>query len=490
MQQPVLEVAGLTVRLSGSTVLNDISFTIQKGECFAITGPTGSGKTTLLKALASQIFYSGKIHFHAENERKPSMAVITRQHQFTNLSNISSFYYQQRFNSFDSEDARKLEDELGSSSADTAELEQVLTQFGLHHVRQSPLLQLSNGEHKRFQLARAILQKPDWILLDNPYTGLDKEARNMLNNILATLISQGLHIVLVTSPSEIPPVVTHTVVLGQGKIAAIIPNGSNVIQPFTPPSLNISSLRDITPAYKYPQFTTAVKMVNTTITYGGKRILENINWEVKSGACWNVAGHNGSGKSTLISLINGDNPQAFANEIYLFDKRKGSGESIWDIKQKTGFVSPELHHYFDTSSNCFNIVASGLFDTIGLFRQLNPTQQQITEAWMDCMQISRFANRLYHTLSDGEQRRVLLTRALVKNPPLLLLDEPCQGLDSGATLQFLEFINNIVLQLGKTLIYVSHYEAEIPSCVQHRLMLSGGRVVLPNPIPPLQTKQS
>jgi molybdate transport system ATP-binding protein len=290
------------------------------------------------------------------------------------------------------------------------------------------------------------------------------------------LVKSGLHVILVTSPSEIPPVVTHTAVLEHGKLAAFLPKGADRIQlQNTGPALDIAALRNIPPAFRYPEFATAVKMVNTNISYGGKSILNNINWEVKTGECWNVAGHNGSGKSTLISLINGDNPQAFANEIYLFDKRKGSGESIWDIKQKTGFISPELHHYFDASASCFHIVASGLFDTIGLFRQLNPFQQTLTEAWMQCMQIDRFTNRLYNTLSDGEQRRVLLTRALVKNPPLLLLDEPCQGLDSAATEQFLDLINSICVSLKKTMIYVSHYEAEIPKCVNHRLVLKHGK---------------
>jgi molybdate transport system ATP-binding protein len=188
-----------------------------------------------------------------------------------------------------------------------------------------------------------------------------------------------------------------------------------------------------------------------------------------------VAGHNGSGKSTLISLINGDNPQAFANQIWLFDKRKGSGESIWDIKQKTGFVSPELHHYFESSSTCFHVIASGLFDTMGLFRKLNASQQTLTEQWMECMQVAHLSERLYHNLSDGEQRKVLLTRSLVKNPPLLLLDEPCQGLDTLATTQFIAMINDICIQLKKTMIYVSHYEAEIPGCVSNRLELIKGK---------------
>jgi molybdate transport system ATP-binding protein len=476
MQQPVLEVRGLTVRLGGKIVLDNISFTLQKGECLAVTGPTGSGKTTLIKALASQIFSSGVLQFPMNAERKPRIVVISRQHQFTNLSNISSFYYQQRFNSFDSEDARKLEDELTKAGTSENDTEKVLTAFGLTHVRHAPLLQLSNGEHKRFQLARAILQHPEWILLDNPYTGLDKEARIILNEILEGLVRDGIQIVLVTGPSEIPPVVTHTAVLDHGKIITFSQKENAPLPaPTTSGGVDLARIRNIPAAYPYPPFSTAIKMIDTTISYHGKNILDKINWEVKHGQCWNVAGHNGSGKSTLISLINGDNPQAFANQIWLFDKRKGSGESIWDIKQKTGFVSPELHHYFESSSTCFHVIASGLFDTMGLFRKLNASQQTLTEQWMECMQVAHLSERLYHNLSDGEQRKVLLTRSLVKNPPLLLLDEPCQGLDTLATTQFIAMINDICIQLKKTMIYVSHYEAEIPGCVSNRLELIKGK---------------
>ena len=150
----------------------------------------------------------------------------------------------------------------------------------------------------------------------------------------------------------------------------------------------------------------------------------------------------------MLSLVTGDNPQAFANEIYLFDRKKGSGESIWDIKQKIGYVSPELHHYFDSGFSCFEVVASGLFDTIGLFSQL----------------------------SNGEQRLVLLTRALIKNPPLLILDEPCQGLDREVSAWFITLINDICVRMNKTLIYVSHYDEEIPLCVTKTLKLEQGKV--------------
>jgi molybdate transport system ATP-binding protein len=236
------------------------------------------------------------------------------------------------------------------------------------------------------------------------------------------------------------------------------------------------TLQNIRPAYEHDDFSIAVKMVNTSIRYDHRTILDGINWEVRKGECWHLAGPNGSGKSTLLSLINGDNPQAFANEIYLFDRRKGSGESIWDIKRKIGYVSPELHHYFDAGSTCFDLVASGLFDTMGLFRQLHEEQKRLIGEWMQLLHIAPLAEKLFQRLSDGEQRRVLLARALVKNPPMLILDEPCQGLDDEETTFFTSLVDRICTTLGKTLIYVSHYEAEIPSCVSQKIMLEEGRI--------------
>jgi molybdate transport system ATP-binding protein len=217
-------------------------------------------------------------------------------------------------------------------------------------------------------------------------------------------------------------------------------------------------------------------MVNLSVNYNNRNILDNINWEVKKGECWNVSGHNGSGKSTLLSLVNGDNPQAFANEIYLFDRKKGSGESIWDIKRQIGYVSPELHHYFDSAASCYEVVASGLFDTIGLFKQLSASQKEIVEQWVSLLQIDHLANKFFTQLSNGEQRLVLLARALVKNPPMLILDEPCQGLDAEVAARFIELINEICVQMQKTLVYVSHYEEEIPSCVTYTLKLEQGKI--------------
>jgi molybdate transport system ATP-binding protein len=171
----------------------------------------------------------------------------------------------------------------------------------------------------------------------------------------------------------------------------------------------------------------------------------------------------------------GDNPQAFANRISLFDRPRGSGESIWDIKKMIGFVSPELHHYFETGSRAGQVVASGLFDTIGLFRKPNPVQTDMVNRWMEATGIAHLAERPFANLSDGEQRLVLLTRALVKQPPMLVLDEPCQGLDEAETLRFNALVDRLCRRLGKTLLYVTHHPEDIPSCVTRRMTLSPGR---------------
>ena len=157
-------------------------------------------------------------------------------------------------------------------------------------------------------------------------------------------------------------------------------------------------------------------MVNFTVRYGETTILKEINWEVKKGERWSVSGPNGAGKSTLLSLITADNPQAYANEIWLFDRRRGTGESIWDIKQKIGFVSPELHLYFDHSATCYEVVASGLFDTIGLFRSLSPEQEEKVACWMQWLSIGGLPSKRLMQLSTGQQRMALLAGALIKKP--------------------------------------------------------------------------
>ncbi len=223
-----------------------------------------------------------------------------------------------------------------------------------------------------------------------------------------------------------------------------------------------------------------IKVTDVTKTYWMGEVevnaLNGVSFEIHDGEMVAIMGPSGSGKSTLLSLINGDNPQAYANEIYLFDKRRGSGESIWDIKQKIGFISPELHWYFDKSISVFDTVASGFFDTVGLFKKLSEEQEILVAKWLAVFNLSEHAFALLSNLSVSRQRVVMLIRALIKNPALLILDEPCQGLDNQQTVNFIYLIDHFCQD--KTLIYVSHYDQEVPSCINKKLELNEGKATI------------
>jgi molybdate transport system ATP-binding protein len=275
----------------------------------------------------------------------------------------------------------------------------------------------------------------------------------------------------------VPACITHVATLEAGKLKKFESMGDhwqhsteNITQANNPlqPSIFIGNI----PLQKNEaDFEVAVQLDNINIAYGEKIILKNIYWQINRGERWLLKGANGSGKSTLLSLITGDHPQAYANQVYLFDKKRGSGESIWDIKKRIGFVSPELHWYFDKTISVYHTIASGFFDTMGVYKKLSESQQDTVHQWLTFLQISRKAQFSLSALSTSEQRLVLLARALVKSPSLLILDEPCQGLDEQQVTDFVELVDEICIQSDTTLIYVSHYAGEIPGCINKVMLL-------------------
>jgi molybdate transport system ATP-binding protein len=339
------------------------------------------------------------------------------------------------------------------------------------------MIQLSNGENKRLQLINEMLKNPDLIILDNPFVGLDKSGREILKEALNKIAKDGKKIILICSEKDIPECITHIALLKEGRI---IDSGEKQIvlgkNKYTPEDLTQKNKEGIKEIYT-PQkadFEFAVRMQKINIQYSNKHILKNIDWEIRHGEKWCLSGPNGSGKSTLLSLITGDNPQAFANHIWLFDKKKGSGESIWDIKKKIGHVSPEIHLCFDKGSLVEDVVASGLYDTIGLFKKPSTNDLELVSKWMSYLSIEKFRGKRLFNLSLGEQRAVMLSRALVKSPLLLILDEPCQGLDEDQTNKFNHLINEICKIENVTVIYVSHYQEEIPRNIENFLHLEKG----------------
>ncbi len=471
----------LLVSLSGKIVLNKISLPIADKEQWAILGPSGSGKTTLAKALTKSIFFRGLIELSHDQKAIDALNIILieQQHRFKNKSNVENFYYQQRFNSADSEETRTTEEELNLASENHPDKSKWINFFNIQDILDKPIIQLSNGENKRLQLVKAMLKNPDLLILDNPFIGLDTAGRDSLSRGLDQISKDGVKLILIASEHDIPACFTHIALINNGTILnkGLASQMKKELAKADEIPLDIELLKN---CYTHipESFAYAVKMVNVTIRYNEKQILSNINWEVKRGEKWNLRGPNGSGKSTLLSLITADNPQAYATEIYLFDKRKGTGESIWDIKKKIGYLSPEIHLFFNQGETAFQTVASGLYDTIGLFRKPDAEKIAIILNWMKLLKIDQFADKMLNQLSLGEQRLVMLARALVKSPALLILDEPCQGLDQQQT----SFIKNLIDQLCKTnettLIYVSHYQEDIPTAVQFSLSLDAGKATI------------
>ena len=215
----------------------------------------------------------------------------------------------------------------------------------------------------------------------------------------------------------------------------------------------------------------AIEIRNLSKSFRGMYAVDHLSMTVPQGAIYGFIGENGSGKSTLLSLICADNPQSYACDISLFGRKRGTGESIWEIKKHIGYVSPEIHRAYLKNIPAIDIVASGLHDSVGLYVRPKPEQRAVCEQWMKIFGVRELMDTSFLQLSSGEQRLVLLARAFVKEPDLLILDEPLHGLDTSNRKLVKEIIDTYARREGKTLIMVSHYQEEFPECITHSLHL-------------------
>lgn len=461
----------MSVALGGKQVLDALSFSFERSCSLAVIGPTGSGKTTLLKALAGQLFSQGSYKYTPIMNKT---VFVDQQHRFTTKQNTREFYYQQRFNSTDSTATITVAELL---AGDTKHLHKWRDQFGIASSMHKPLIQLSNGESKRVQLIQALLSQPDLLVMDHPFAGLDKEGRKELTSQLECVNHEGIDIIMSCDPSDIPGFIDNSIVIDQGKLIfsgstteAIAAYQSFLSTKVIPQNILPYRCRELSVA-------TFIEMHNVSVVYANRHVLKGIHWNLEKGEKWCIKGKNGSGKTTLLNLITADHPQAYSNHVSLFGKKRGSGESIWDIKKNIGYVSPELHLHFDRSATVYETIASGLYDTIGLFKKPSPDEQATVLEWISAMGLERYIDCPLFQLSLGTQRLVMLTRAFVKSPPLLILDEPCQGLDALQTKKIRDMLDSISQIIELSMVYVSHYEEDIPSCITHFLTLENGCIV-------------
>ena len=414
---------------------------IRRGEQVALVGENASGKSRLASAFAGRV----------------GAKYITFRDSYGSYGD-RNFFMQQRWNLFTLEgDPPSAGEALRQEAAESRDPEAALQRvealtalFSMEPLLDKPLVTLSSGELRKYQLTRALLGGPEILVVDNPYIGLDPRTRRLLTDLLAAL-SASMTIVLVLSrPAEVPPFITHVIPVADGVAGEKVPREA-YLDSILPPAV--------------------IRLRNVTIRFGERVILDSLNWTVRQGEHWALTGANGSGKSTLLSLINADNPQAYAHDIELFGRPRGTGETIWDIKRRIGFVSPELHRAFRQDALALDIVTSGHFDTEGLFRRPTGEQRETARRWMEAFGIGNLAERPFLRISSGEQRLCLVARAFVKDPDLYILDEPLQGLDEPQRQLVKTLIDRYCGAPGKTLLMVTHYPEEYPGCIDHSLTL-------------------
>lgn len=309
----------------------------------------------------------------------------------------------------------------------------------------------SAGEQKKEFLKYCLNQNPDYIILDNPFDHLDQASRKtLLDSIEALSKSLGL-IQLVNRSQDLLPFIENK---------AQISDDSFTINPINTSVNNAKRIhttkipKPVTPYDNKKNI--LVDMKGISVSYNERPIIDSIFWTIKQGEFWQLVGPNGSGKSTILSMITGENPKGFGQELYLFGRKKGSGESVWDIKKNIGIFSTSMTHLFKRNHTLEQMILSGFFDSIGLYTQPTILQKQIANQWLTAIQISHLKNTYFNQLSLGLQRVALIVRAVIKHPPLIILDEPLEGLDDHNSTLVIDLINILLQETNMTIIFVSH----------------------------------
>lgn len=487
LARSMIKAENLSVGIGLTTILQDINWTVKRGEHWIITGQNGAGKSTLARSLVGKTRkMKGSLRFpflgaqpdFDRKKRAVALVSFTDTSKLFRSANIQH-YYQQRYHAFDADGHLTVRSylEAGNFSADDPAHQRILKLLRLEDLLDKERIKLSSGQTRKMLLAKALIKRPELLILDNPYIGLDIESRELLNDTLDELAAAGeVTLILAGQYDALPACISHRIHLEEGKcraIGALAKVNEEVKVPSA--TSDAATLQQLKAFYQTQGAALDVKHVvkldKVTVRYGTTTILDQVDWAVTPGEKWMLRGENGAGKSTLLSLIYGDNPQAYGLPVYLFDKKRGKGQSIWSIKKRIGFTSPELHAYYDEDHTAKYLVWSGLSDNFYVEKRVSDEHRAFVEALFRYFGIEKHYNQNFSQLSTGVQRLIFFMRALVKAPPVLLLDEPFQGFDP-QTISACQQLLDALLDERFTLIFISHFEHEVPSSVDqvYRLM--------------------
>jgi molybdate transport system ATP-binding protein len=452
--------------------LQSIDWGIEKGQVWAIVGPNGSGKS----ALAASLCGEGTVSVGARQIKTNRISVISLEEQ-------ESLILREK-----ARDDSDITDQIATGtpvsemvdevSVNEALKRELISIFGLEELLKRGFRKLSTGETRKLLFVRALTSEPELLVLDEPYEGLDVETVPRVRDILSRMAETTTMVMVLNRIDDIPDFVTHVLRLEHGRISQQfrcddVSSTRDVLRQIG----QISSDEITLPMPEIPIEVslnpdgTLVSMANARVAYTDNIVFEALNWQVRPGSHWQVKGPNGSGKTCLLNLITGDHPQCYVNDIAIFGFNRGQGETIWDIKRFLGFVSTSLHWDYRLSVSVRKVVVSGFYDSIGLYQKATDKQMQIASDWLRLLGLSEHANQPFSSLSYGEQRVLLIARAMIKHPPLLLLDEPCLGLDEVNRSLVLALIERICNEGETTVVYVSHHEEDKLAVIENELVL-------------------
>ncbi|KAA1192060.1 ATP-binding cassette domain-containing protein [Pseudohalioglobus sediminis] len=455
--------------------LHHVDWEVNRGQQWACLGPNGAGKTSLAKILSGEARRFSGVYTRSAELREQGVAYVCFEQARTLC-----------------ERDKKLDDsETRADATDPGTLVQQLilqgrkpdTQFAywverlnIGHILQRGLRYISTGEMRKTLLVRAILAAPALLILDSPLDGLDAASQAELSLIIDELLHSDLSLLLLCRQQEdLPAGVSHVMVMQSGHILAqgertSILARADVQQLMQPPLAQLDTLPAPAPRpYQIPPDAPLLQLNGVNVSYGELQVLRDVHWRFDRGQHCYISGPNGCGKSTLLSLVTGDNHKAYGQDIYLFGVRRGSGESIWDIKQKYGQLDNQLHLNFARGMKVLEVVISGYFDSVGLYDDWGDEQRASAERWLAAVGILDIAHASFDALSFGMQRMALLVRAMVKSPAILLLDEPTLGLDGYHRRLMLRAIDHIAANSDTQVIFVSHCVGDVPACINQHL---------------------
>ena len=325
--------------------------------------------------------------------------------------------------------------------------------------------QLSSGQNRKLLLLQALFGGASPVVLDCPFDGLDRASCHELDTALRQLAANGiLLLILVRNQEDIPAWCSHLGIFHKGQLVhqGELHLSQEQLGHFSAPDDHSLQLKELKTCDESSQTGSQelIRLSDGFAGYGDKSLFKGLNLSIQSGDHTLITGPNGCGKSTLLHVLTGDHPLCYANDLYLFGRKRGSGESIWDVKKNMGIVSPEIHRSYRVACSALHVVLSGLFDTIGLYRQPSDSEIRAGRQWLAMLNMSEMAGTPFRRLAYGDQRLILIARALIKSPPLLILDEPTQGLDKGARLALLDFLEQQATGLRSTILFVSHRQDE------------------------------